>query len=139
MNVRALLVASALVVASLATTAVAQWSPDRFTNEDTLELSTISADGDEHWSTVWLVVIDGQVYVRLGNRAAKRVNTSTRAPLVDVRLGKEVFHNVRLDPAPEMAERVATAMADKYWSDFLVRYFEHPLTARLVAQDSGRI
>ena len=30
-----------------------------------------------------------------------------------------------------MAERVAAAMADKYWSDIFVRFFAHPLTLRL--------
>jgi hypothetical protein len=79
------------------------------------------------------------VYVRLGDRAAERVQGSTRAPLVDVRIAGETFHNVRIDPAPEMAERVATAMGEKYWFDMIVRHMSHPLTARLIAQDSGRI
>jgi hypothetical protein len=33
-----------------------------------------------------------------------------------------------------MAERVATAMAAKYWSDLLIRFASHPLTGRLMAQ-----
>ena len=126
-------------VPMLATNAAAQWNPERFSQEDTLELLTVNADGEEHWSPVWLAVIDGQVYVRLGTRAAGRVTSSARTPLVDVRIAGETFHNVRVDPAPDMAERVATVMADKYWFDVVARQFSHPLTARLVPQDSGRI
>ena len=33
-----------------------------------------------------------------------------------------------------MAERVAGAMADKYATDFLVRYMDHPLTMKLRPQ-----
>jgi hypothetical protein len=140
MKIRRWLAVLALVtVPLLAAQAAAQWNPERFAEQDTLELLTVSADGDEHWSTVWLVVLDGQVYVRLGNRAADRVNGSSRAPLVDVRIAGETFHNVRVDPAPDMADRVAAAMADKYWSDVVARQLAHPLTARLIAQDSGRI
>jgi hypothetical protein len=128
---------SAMVV--VASAADGQWNPERFANEQTLEFLTNAAEEGDHWSTVWLVVLDGQVYIRLGGRAAGRIEGNTRAPLVDVRIAGETFHNVRVDPAPEMAERVATAMGDKYWSDIFVRYMSHPLTARLIAQDSGRI
>ena len=126
-------------MAAVVCAAEGQWNPERFTNEQTLELLTVGPEEGDHWSTVWLVVIDGQVYVRLGDRAAGRVEASTRKPLVDVRIAGETFHNVRVDPAPEMADRVAAAMGEKYWSDIFVRYMSHPLTARLIAQDSGRI
>jgi hypothetical protein len=33
-----------------------------------------------------------------------------------------------------MAGAVATAMADKYWSDVIVRHFDHPLTMRLTPE-----
>ena len=140
MRTRTLVAALALTALPLlASSVAAQWNPESFADDDTLQLLTVDADGNEHWSTVWLVVLDGQVYVRLGNRAAERVNNSSRAPLVDVRIDDETFHNVRVDPAPEMAERVADAMADKYWFDIVARQLPHPLTARLIAQDSGRI
>ena len=126
-------------MAAIVCAADGQWTPERFANEQTLELLTVGPEEGEHWSTVWLVVIDGQVYVRLGDRAAGRVEASTRKPLVDVRIAGETFHNVSVDPAPEMADRVAAAMGEKYWSDIFVRYMSHPLTARLIAQDSGRI
>ena len=33
-----------------------------------------------------------------------------------------------------MAEKVAAAMGDKYWSDVFVRFFSHPLTLRLAPE-----
>jgi hypothetical protein len=115
-----------------AASASAAWDPDRYRDLETLQFLTVGPEEGEHWSTVWLVVIDGQVYIRLGSRAAERIERNEKKPLVRVKIGGEEFRNVRAEPAPEMAERVADAMADKYWSDFLVRFLPHPLTMRLV-------
>jgi hypothetical protein len=35
---------------------------------------------------------------------------------------------------PDMKEKVATAMADKYWMDVLIRHESHPMVARLVPE-----
>ena len=40
---------------------------------------------------------------------------------------------MRAEPVPEMADRVAGAMAAKYWTDLLVRFSSHTLTVRLSA------
>jgi len=112
------------------------WQPDRFASESTLELMTVDAEAGEHWFPVWLVVLDGDVYVRLGNRAAGRIERNTRKPLVSVRVAGETFEKVRADEAAEMTERVAAAMADKYWSDVFIRHFAHPLTMRLTPAGS---
>ncbi len=85
-------------------------------------------------SPVWLVVIDGQVYLRLGSRAAGRIERNTTKPIIKVKVAGEQFDRVRGEPAPEMAERVAAAMGEKYTSDIFVRYFSHPLTLRLVPE-----
>ena len=124
----------------LAAVAFAAWDPDRYGELETLQFLTVGAAEGEHWSTVWLVVIGGQVYIRLGSPAAERMEQNTTKPLVRVKIGGEEFRNVRAEPAPEMAERVADAMADKYWSDFLVRFLPHPLTMRLLpeVQTTGR-
>ena len=103
----------------------------RSARRDTLEFLTVGPDEGEHWSTVWLVVIDGQVYIRLGSRAAERMEQNTTAPYVKVRIAGQQFDRVKAEPAPDMVEPVAAAMGDKYWSDVLVRYFNHPLTMRL--------
>jgi len=113
----------------------AEWDPEAFRNEETLEFLTVGAAEGEHWSPVWLVVLDGQVYIRLGSRAAGRIEGNTTAPYLGVKIAGEQFARVRADPAPDMAEPVAAAMADKYWSDLFVRYFSHPLTMRLVVEN----
>ena len=126
----------ALVIAALtltATAARADWDPQAFSTEGTLEFLTVE-DGVEHWSTVWLVVIDGQVYIRLGSRAAGRMEGNATKPDVQVRIAGQVFPKVRTEAVPAMADAVAKAMADKYWSDVLVRHFSHPLTMRLTPE-----
>src|SRR5438067_1677561 len=90
-----------------------------------------------HWFSVWLVVIDDQVYVRLGPRAAGRIEKNVAAPYVGVRILGQQFERVRAEPAPDHAERVAKAMAAKYWSDLVVHHFSHPLTLRLAPEPAG--
>jgi hypothetical protein len=82
---------------------------------------------------VWVVEVEGQLYIRLGRRAAARFEKNTTAPFLKVRIAGQEFDHVRAEPAPEMAERVAAAMAAKYWSDLLIRFASHPLTVRLSA------
>jgi hypothetical protein len=101
---------------------------------DTLELRTTDPGADPHWSPVWVAVLDEQVYVRLGGRAAGRIERNTTAPFVGVRIGGHEFERVRAEPAPDMADRVAKEMAEKYWSDLFIRFFPHPMTLRLVPE-----
>ncbi|MFN8640573.1 MAG: hypothetical protein U0802_02505 [Candidatus Binatia bacterium] len=126
----------ALVMAALALAAAvarADWNPQAFSGEQTLEFLTVE-NGDQHWSTVWLVVIDGQVYIRLGSRAAGRMEGNATKPYVQIRIAGQTFPKVKAESVPDMAGPVAKAMADKYWSDVFVRYFSHPLTMRLTAE-----
>jgi hypothetical protein len=116
------------------TARAAEWNPSAWAGESTVELRTTRAGEAEHWFPVWLVVVDGQLYVRLGGRATERIEHNTTAPYVGVRIAGHEFDRVRGEPAPEQAERVAEALAAKYWSDVLIRYFSHPLTLRLVAE-----
>lgn len=114
--------------------AAAAWTPAAWSAEDTVELTTDVAGEGLHTFPVWLVVLDGQLYVRLGGRAAARVEQSREAPFVGVTVAGRRFERVRAEPVPDMAERVADAMAEKYWSDVFIRFVPHPLTARLVPQ-----
>jgi hypothetical protein len=114
--------------------ALAAWDPAAFNKESTLEFLTVGPQEGEHWSTVWLVVIDGQVYIRLGSRAADRMTQNTTKPYVKLRIAGQQFDRVKAEPAPEMADAVAKAMGDKYWSDVLIRHFRHPLTMRLTPE-----
>ena len=100
-------------------------------NESTLEVLTVDQTGSEHWSTFWWVVIDGKIYLRLSSRGAERIQTNRNKPFVSVKIGGQRFDDVRVVPAPEMAEQVAAAMAKKYPLDLFIRYLPHPLTGRL--------
>ncbi len=117
--------------------AQAAWEPAAWAAQETVELRTADPGEAPHWFPVWLVVIDGQLYVRLGSRAAGRVERSTTAPDLGVRIAGREFDRVKGVAAPEMAEQVARAMADKYWSDLFVRLFPHPLTLRLEPEPGG--
>lgn len=110
---------------------VPRWDPGAFRSLPTLEFLTVEPDAGPHWSTVWLVVLDDGVYVRLGSRAAGRVERNTTAPYVDVRIGGREYRHVHAVAAPDKAPKVAAAMAEKYTSDVLVRFVTHPLTMRL--------
>ncbi len=115
----------------LAKTGLADWDPRGFSDEQTLDFLTVGPQEGEHWSRVWLVVLDDQVYIRLGSRAAGRIARNTTAPFVKVKIAGQEFDRVRAEAVPEMAAPVAKAIADKYWSDVFVRFMDHPLTMRI--------
>jgi len=125
---------AALVALVAAPVRAAEWKPRTYASENTLELRTTAPGEGDHWFPVWLVVLDDQVYVRLGTRAAGRIERNTTKPYVGVRVAREQFERIKGVPAPESVERVARAMADKYWSDVIVRHMDHPLTLRLVPE-----
>ena len=110
---------------------VPRWDPAAFRTLDTLEFLTVGPDEGPHWSTVWLVVVEDHVYIRLGSRAADRMEHNTTKPHVRVRVGGKEYERVRADAAPSMVAQVADAMAAKYTTDIFVHYVSHPLTMRL--------
>ncbi len=110
----------------------AEWNPSAFKDEQTLEMRTVGPEEGEYWFPVWLVVIDDQLYVRLGSRAAGRIQKNKTAPYIAVKVAGQEFDRIEIQEAPQMAEAVAKAMADKYWSDIFVHLFSHPMTLRLV-------
>lgn len=128
---RTLFAACLVALLVVATAARGAWDPQAFSKERTLEFLTVGADEGEHWSTVWLVVIDGQVYIRLGSRATGRIQKNTTKPYVKVRIGGQEFDQVSAQIVPDMVAPVAKAMGEKYWSDVLIHHFDHPLTMRL--------
>lgn len=124
-----------LLVAAAATVRSASgWEPASWADEDTVELRTTKEGEEPHWFKVWVAVVDDQLYVRLGSRAVERIEQNTTKPVVGVRIAGQEFERVLGEPAPEMAERVAATIADKYWSDVLIRHAAHPLTLRLVPE-----
>lgn len=138
MNRRKLLVTMVAWLAVTTAAASAAWEPGKFREASTLEYLTVGPEEGEHWSRVWVVVIDEQPYLRLGARAAGRMEGNAKRPFVKIRLGDELFERVRAEPAPDMAERVAAAMGEKYPSDVVIRHFPHPLTVRLVLDPEAK-
>jgi hypothetical protein len=116
---------------ALAGPCLADWDAARFRDETTVEIRTVEPEAGEHWSKLWVVVIGGEVYLRLGPRAAGRLERNTQSPYVDARVAGEEFEHVRVEPANDMTSKVAEAMAAKYWTDVLIRHFSHPMTVRL--------
>ncbi len=110
------------------------WDPSAYAKEETLKLRTNCPGEGEYWFPVWLVVVDDQVYVRLGSKAASRIECNATKPIVGVEIGGERFDKVEGIAAPETAEAVGNAMAEKYTSDLVIRWFPHPLTLRLLPQ-----
>ena len=118
-----------------------QWDPAAIADQSTIELLTVAPEEGEHWSTVWFVVIDGAIYFRLGPRAARRIDANSTAPLLKVRVSGQEVHTVRYEKAPEMAAKIAAAMAEKYWTDWLGEPFRKlglsapPVMLRLTPDD----
>ena len=116
------------------------WSPTAWTEENTVELRTTDPGEEPHWFPVWVVTIDGQLWVRLGSRAVGRFDRNTTKPIVGVRIGGGTFERVRGVIDNTKAEAVAAAMKDKYWTqgDLIVRSMSHPYTVRLEPEpDAG--
>ena len=128
----ALAATACLLLARGAVAAEPRWTPELWVDEDTLELRTTRSGEAPHWFKVWVAVVDDRLYARLGRRAADRIEQNTTAPEVAVRIAGQEFDHVRVENAPEMAERVAAELAEKYWSDVFVHLVPHPLTVRLV-------
>lgn len=110
------------------------WEPAVFRQASTIKIMTTEPDVGEHWSNLWVVVIDGQPYVGLGERAYARIRKNTASPYVKLKVAGLEFDQVKVEEMPDMKEKVAAAMADKYWMDILVRHESHPMVARLVPE-----
>ena len=114
------------------------WDPDAFRGDSTLEIMTIGTEEGEHWSRLWWVVVDRQVYVQLGDQAFRRVQENFARPYVEVKIADQKFARVRLEAAPDMKGKVAAAMAAKYPRDDVILRQSHPTTVRLVAEPSSQ-
>ena len=68
-----------------------------------------------------MVVIDDQPFVRLGSRSYGRVQRNTTSPYIKLKVGDQEFDKVKLEEMPDMKDKVAAAMADKYFINKLIR------------------
>ena len=82
-----------VVAARAADSAVPGWDPSTFRDASTIQVMTTEPEVGEHWSNLWVVVIDGQPYVRLGDRSYGRVQRNTTSPYV-----KLLFQTIRRRP-----------------------------------------
>ena len=94
--------------------AVPGWDPAVFRDASTIKIMTTEHDVGEHWSNLWVVVIDRQPYVRLGDRAYRRIQKNSTSPYVKLKVADEEFEKVKVEEMPDMKENVAAAMAEKY-------------------------
>src|SRR5436309_15540309 len=99
MSLRGFFAALLLSTLLAAPSAAAEWTPHAYAGASTIELRTVAAGESEHWFPVWVVVIDDQVYVRLGPRAAGRIEKNQTTPFVGVRILGQQFDRVRALPA----------------------------------------
>ena len=125
-----------VLLATLAagSTPAMEWNPRAYQELSTVEVRTLCPGEGELWFPVWLVSLDDQIYIRLGPRAAGRIRCNQTSPYVAVRVGERQFDHVKGIETPEEAQRVADAMAAKYWSDLVIRFLPHPMTLRLVPE-----
>jgi hypothetical protein len=130
---RTLVATLALATLAIPASDAAQWTPSAWVDEGTIELRTTDPGADPHWFPVWFAVIDGQVYVRLGSRAAGRFDRNVTKPVLGVRIAGSTFEHVNAVLTPDRVDAVRAAMADKYWlqGDVVVRHMSHPYTLRL--------
>src|SRR5260221_13243245 len=66
--------------------AVPAWDPTVFRTASTIKIMTTEPEVGEHWSNLWVVVIDGQPYVRLGDRAYGRIQRNATSPYVRLKV-----------------------------------------------------
>ena len=114
--------------------AVPGWNSAVFEAASTIKIMTTEPDIGEHWSNLWVVVIDGQPDVRLGDRSYGRIRRNSTSPYVKLKVADQEFDKVKVEEVPDMKEKVAAAMAAKYWMDVLIRHESHPMVARLVPE-----
>ena len=89
------------------------WDPNAFRDLSTLQIMTVGPEEGEHWSKLWLVVIDGQVYVRLGDRSFGRIEKITRNPLSVFVVS--LYVNIYIG-CPVPAEQLSESIGEQYSS-----------------------
>jgi hypothetical protein len=111
-------IALALVASGAA--AAPEWTSLR--DVDTVEVLTTDEDGEPRATTVWLVVVDGQGYVRTGGSSWG--DNVVRSPELELRVGADT-HPMRVEFVEDDAlrQRVSDAFGAKYgFSDRMVSW-----------------
>jgi len=85
-------------------------------------VTTLRRDGRPVALPVWFVVLDGRIYVRTRGRKVERARHDSRCSLLvedgerwaELRAVHVGCRVEVIDPSPELAERITTAISDKY-------------------------
>ena len=136
-NVAVVSLALVALLVSVGAAPGAEWTPEAWVDEETIEVRTAAPGEDPYWFPIWQVVLDGEVYIRLGSRAAERFDENVDGSVIGLRIGGAEFDRVMTVDAADVADRVDEAMSDKYWSEIFIGFFPHPATLRLVPEGAG--
>ncbi len=131
-----LIAAIAIAAADSAGAAAPDWNA--IATEDTVAISTTNENGSARKTTVWLVVVDGEAYIRT-SRSTRWGNNVERDANVVVSVG-DTDHRVRAGFVEDEAlrARIVETFREKYgWTDALadVMRGSHPRIMRLDARD----
>jgi hypothetical protein len=109
--VRLLALAAGLGLPALAAAQGVDWS--RYAAVDTVEVLTHDADGAPRATTVWLLVQDGEAFVRTGNTTWG--GNVERDPAIALRIGdEEIPVRAAFVSDPATRERVEQGFREKY-------------------------
>ena len=127
----ALALAASALCAGVAAAAAPDWSALAEVRE--IEVLTSDADGSPRETTIWLVVVDGQGYIRTGGTTWG--DNVERSPDVTLRIeGREYPLRASFVSDAPLRERIVAAFREKYgWTDGLLDVFRgsHPRIMRL--------
>ena len=131
-----LIAAIAIAAADSAGAAAPDWNA--IATEDTVAISTTNENGSARKTTVWLVVLDGEAYIRT-SRSTRWGNNVERDANVVVSVD-DTDHRVRASFVEDEAlrARIVETFREKYgWTDALadVMRGSHPRIMRLDARD----
>ena len=100
----------------------------------TVEVGTTDEDGSERSTTVWLIVVDGQGYIRTGG--TKWGENVVRKPEIGLQIEDDEFAlRVEFVEDDALRERIETAFNEKYgWTDSLMAWLrgDRPKIMRLL-------
>jgi hypothetical protein len=129
--VKTLALAVLLLVASSAAAAPVDWNA--VAAEQTVVILTREADGAPRETTVWLVVVDGQGYIRTGDTHWH--GNIVREPQIGVRIaGADYPVKAEHVTDPALRAKIQAAYAEKYgYSNTFVGWFGNPDKAQILA------
>jgi hypothetical protein len=111
----------------------------RYADEKVIEVVTRNEDGSSRETKAWIVVVDGQGYIRTGS--TRWGANALRNPDVTLIIGESQLPlRVEFVDDDEIRQKVADSFRAKYgWADRLMSPFRgsHPKIMRLVPRESG--